>query len=36
MKNLKQRFWSLLLTLTMVVSVTAGVTAATEITAQAD
>ena len=35
MKNLKQRFWSLLLTLTMVVSVTAGVTAATEITAQA-
>ncbi len=35
MKNLKQRFWSLLLTLTMVVSITAGVTAATEITAQA-
>lgn len=35
MKNLKRRFWSLLLTLTMVVSVTAGVTAATEITAQA-
>lgn len=35
MKNLKKRFWSILLTLTMVMSVTAGVTAATEITAQA-
>ena len=35
MKNLKRRFWSVLLTLAMVVSVTAGVTTATEITAQA-
>ncbi len=35
MKNLKRRFWSALLTLAMVVSVTAGVTTATEITAQA-
>lgn len=35
MKSLKQRFWSILLTLAMTVSVTAGVTAATELTAQA-
>lgn len=35
MKNLKRRIWSVLMTLAMVVSVTAGVTTATEITAQA-
>ena len=35
MKSLKQRFWSILLTLAVTVSVTAGVTAATELTAQA-
>lgn len=35
MRNLKQRVWSILLALTMIVSVTAGVTAATELTAQA-
>ena len=35
MKSLKQRFWSILLTLAVTVSVTAGVTAATELTAGA-
>ena len=35
MKNLKRRIWSVLMTLAMVVSVTAGVTTATEITAGA-
>lgn len=35
MKNLKRRIWSVLMTLAMVVPVTAGVTTATEITAQA-